>query len=129
MILRQPGSNRTDSLFPDTTLFRSRAGDGGAGAGQRRDKADLHGAGCLFRRPRRRGEPPGRLDLAARRAGEGDGCDGGSAGVTPERWPSGRGGPGRVQVSFGASGGGTGTGGGGVYWSDEGRGGRGGGQS
>src|SRR3546814_9299873 len=68
MIRRPPISTRTDTLFPCTTLFRSchseyraraahrlrlhhaarrpadldLAGDGGAGAGQRRDKADLH---------------------------------------------------------------------------------------
>src|SRR3546814_9411774 len=52
MIRRPPRSTRTDTLFPYTTLFRSkrraplrdaRTGSGGAGGNQRRDGADRQG--------------------------------------------------------------------------------------
>src|SRR3546814_8868766 len=44
MIRRPPTSTRTDSLFPDTTLFRS-AGDGARGSGVRQDAQPAADAG------------------------------------------------------------------------------------
>src|SRR3546814_3545646 len=41
MIRRPPGSTRTDTLFPDTTLFRSNGGKLAAITGKRRDRARL----------------------------------------------------------------------------------------
>src|SRR3546814_12003773 len=46
MIRRPPRSTRTDTLFPYTTLFRSRLR---GGDGMRRDRADLAGVGNLHR--------------------------------------------------------------------------------
>src|SRR3546814_18104128 len=48
MIRRPPRSTRTDTLFPYTTLFRSRvaAGDGNRGAGGAGDRGDTARAGA-----------------------------------------------------------------------------------
>src|SRR3546814_20871315 len=47
MIRRPPISTRTDTLFPYTTLFRSRDGRGGARAAEGRAGHRLRGAGLL----------------------------------------------------------------------------------
>src|SRR3546814_12710868 len=70
MIRRPPRSTRTDTLFPDTTLFRSLdsiqaggelrhadAGHHAGGADRARPDADLHGAGACV--PQGAGTPGG----------------------------------------------------------------------
>src|SRR3546814_5699624 len=51
MIRRPPRSTRTDTLFPYTTLFRSRSGGRGSGGGSRASSPPAGGAGRAGRRP------------------------------------------------------------------------------
>src|SRR3546814_17142903 len=76
MIRRPPRSTRTDTLFPYTTLFRSRvaAGDGTRGAGGAGDRGDTARAGappdaCADGRATRRSAAGGMKDR--KKVGEG----------------------------------------------------------
>src|SRR3546814_9173626 len=61
MLRRPPRSTRTDTLFPYTTLFRSRAAPSA--------RSDPRRPGCTARASAPRGWPPGRCPTAARRSG------------------------------------------------------------
>src|SRR3546814_2270511 len=70
MILRPPRSTRTDTLFPYTTLFRSRAARGLERRAARSSLAPRRGAGADDRRARRLpGARPDRCAVRAARRG------------------------------------------------------------
>src|SRR3546814_13786609 len=57
MIRRPPRSTRTDTLFPYTTLFRSRHRDRAEGARAVQVRPGARGAAFGFARPRRHADP------------------------------------------------------------------------
>src|SRR3546814_13025204 len=74
MIRRPPRSTRTDTLFPYTTLFRSRRRSTGRGSGRARQPAGRpRRQGCLGNRARSDGAPRGGPPNDAPR-GAGDGA-------------------------------------------------------
>src|SRR3546814_11040080 len=74
MIRRPPRSTRTDTLFPYTTLFRSRRRSTGRGSGRARQPAGRpRRQGCLGNRARSDGAPRGGPPNDGPR-GDGDGA-------------------------------------------------------